>query len=37
MDGVFGGLIIHGPREEPYDVDMGPIFLVRHSNTLSTS
>jgi FtsP/CotA-like multicopper oxidase with cupredoxin domain len=28
MDGVFGGLVIHGPRAAEYDVDMGPIFLV---------
>ncbi|PSN75624.1 putative multicopper oxidase [Corynespora cassiicola Philippines] len=33
MDGVFGGLIIHGPRAEKFDIDMGPIFLTDYSHT----
>ncbi|KAH7414378.1 extracellular dihydrogeodin oxidase/laccase-like protein [Phaeosphaeria sp. MPI-PUGE-AT-0046c] len=33
MDGVFGGLIIHGPREESYDIDMGPVFLTDYTHT----
>ncbi|KAH9875831.1 hypothetical protein IAQ61_003296 [Plenodomus lingam] len=28
--GVFGPLIIYGPKHEPYDVDVGPILLGDH-------
>ncbi|KAH7309200.1 extracellular dihydrogeodin oxidase/laccase-like protein [Stachybotrys elegans] len=30
MDGVWGPLIIHGPKYADYDIDMGPILLSDH-------
>ena len=26
--GLFGPMVIHGPKNVPYDVDLGPILLV---------
>jgi hypothetical protein len=28
VDGLLGPMIIHGPTSAPYDIDLGPVFLV---------
>ena len=28
-DGVFGPMVIYGPVHEQYDIDIGPVLLVR--------
>lgn len=28
-DGTFGAMIIYGPEHVPYDIDVGPVLLVR--------
>ncbi|KAI0479944.1 multicopper oxidase-domain-containing protein [Xylaria cf. heliscus] len=33
IDGLFGPLVIHGPRHSSYDVDLGPILLTDYTHT----
>lgn len=32
-DGMFGALIIHGKKYAQYDIDLGPVFLVREARS----